>query len=261
VPFTAKLIVIAVSMSILINLVVDRGFVFALDPIKPRAENLNPLDGLKRMFSLRSLVELIKNLLKMVLLVAACAGTGVAAINAILRLPVCGSGCTAALFAGAIQPMLAAGAAVLLVGGLADLLVQRWLFLRQMKMSHSELKRERREQDGTPEIRNAQRRGRRELLQEGADLGPARATLFIEGEDVLVGLRYLRGETPVPRLVCKGRGNRARHLASLAPDVPRVRDDELAMDIDRRVEPGSFITEEFFNPVARALHLAAAQPK
>ncbi|MGC2778996.1 MAG: EscU/YscU/HrcU family type III secretion system export apparatus switch protein [Bradyrhizobium sp.] len=254
-----KLMMALVAVSILTNLMISGGFLFAIEPMKPNADNLNPIEGLKRMFSVRALIELVKSLLKTLLLTTCCIGIGVMSVNAILRAPTCGLGCLGPLFSATIRPLVAVGVLVLLGAGLADLPVQRWLFRRQMRMTRTELKRERKDQEGIPEIRNAQRRERRELLEGAALLGVAATTLFIEGDDVVVGLRYVRGETPVPRLVCKGRGVRAQHLLALGADIAKVVDAELAADLDRRIEVGRFISEEFFNPIARALHIAAAQ--
>jgi type III secretion protein U len=259
VPFLAKLVLAVVAVSILTNLVIAGGFLFAIEPMQPKADNLNPIEGLKRMFAVRGLIELVKSLLKTLLLATCCVGIGLLSVNAILRAPVCGLRCLGPLFAATIQPLVVAGAILLLCAGLADIPVQRWLFRRQMRMTRTELKRERRDQEGMPEIRTAQRRGRRELMEGAAPVGVAATTLFIEGDGVVVGLRYVRGETPVPRLVCKGRGVRAQHLLALGADVTKVVDAELAIDLDRRVEVGNFISEEFFNPVARVLHIAAAQ--
>jgi len=258
-PFLARLVIAVIAASVLTNLAVSGGFLFAVEPMKPNADHLNPIEGLKRIFAVRGLIELVKNLLKTLLLTICCVGIGLMSVNAILRAPACGLGCVGPLVVAAIRPLLVGGVIVLIGAGLADIPLQRWLFRREMRMTRTELKRERRDQEGMPEIRTAQRRGRRELMEGAAPAGVAATTLFIEGDDVVVGLRYVRGETPVPRLVCKGRGVRAQHLLALGADVTKVIDAELAVDLDRRVEVGSFISGEFFNPVARALHIAAAQ--
>ncbi|WP_204280959.1 EscU/YscU/HrcU family type III secretion system export apparatus switch protein, partial [Serratia marcescens] len=68
--------------------------------------------------------------------------------------------------------------------------IQRWLFLRDMKMSATELKREFKEQEGDPHVKGAHRRQR----QESAGLprtGLKQATILIRGQGVAVGLRYV----------------------------------------------------------------------
>jgi type III secretion protein U len=259
VPFLTKLVITVVAVSTLTNIAIAGGFLFAIEPMKPTADHLNPVEGLKRMFALRGLIELVKSLLKALLLATCCVGIGLTSVNAVLRAPACELGCLGPLLTATIRPLLFAGAMLLLGAGLIDILLQRWLFRRQMRMTRTELKRERKDQDGIPEIRTAQRRGRSELMAGAGSVGVETTTLFIEGDGVVVGLRYVRGETPVPRVVCKGRGMRAQHLLALGADIPRVVAAELATDLDRRIEVGNYVSEEFFDPVARALHMAAAQ--
>jgi type III secretion protein U len=259
-PYLAKGAVILVFTSLIVNVVVTKGIVFSLDPIKPRADRLHPVNGLKRMFGLRNLVELVKSVIKTVLLVMICILSLLSALNAIVRTPGCGLSCLAPVLAAVVTPFLVAAIAVLLAGGLIDVAVQRGLFLRQMRMTRSEMKRERRDQDGMPEIRSAQRRQRQFLAQGGGRFGIESATLLIVGDDVVVGLRYVAGDTPVPRLVCKGRSIRAQNLAetAIALGIPRFRDPDLAAGIDRRIAQDHFITEEFFKPVAAALRAAGS---
>jgi type III secretion protein U len=259
-PYLAKGAVVLVLTSLIVNVAITKGIVFSLDPIKPRADHLHPVNGLKRIFGLKNLVELVKSVIKTVLLVTVCILSLRFALNTIVRTPGCGLSCLAPVLAAVVAPLLAAAIAVLLAGGLIDVAVQRGLFLRQMRMTRSEMKRERRDQDGMPEIRSAQRQQRQSLAQGGGRFGIESATLLIEGDDVVVGLRYVPGETQVPRLVCKGRSVRAQNLAetAVALGIPRFRDPDLAAGIDRRIAQDHFITEEFFKPVAAALRAAVS---
>jgi len=216
---------------------------------------LHPAKGFKRIFALKNLVELIKSLVKTVLLVTISVMVLRISLNALVRTPGCGLACLAPLTGAVMAPLLVAAMVVLIVGGLIDIVVQRGLFTREMRMTRSELKRERREQEGLPEVRSAQRRQRQSLAHGGGRGGIESATLVIEGDDVMVGLRYVPGETQVPRLVCKGRSVRAHNLTEAAAElgIPRFRDPDLAAEIDRRIAQDHFITEEFFQPVASAL--------
>jgi len=260
IPYLAKGIVISVFTSLIVNVMVTRGLVFSLDPIKPRADRLHPVNGLKRIFGLQNVVELVKGVLKTVLLVAVCFLSLRFAVNAIVRTPGCGLSCLPPVLAAVVAPFLVTAIVIVLVGGLIDVVVQRGLFLRQMRMTRSELKRERREQDGMPEIRSAQRHQRYVLAQGGGRFGIESATLLVVGDDVVVGLRYVAGETAVPLLVCKGRSVRAQNLTetAVALGIPRFRDPDLAASIDRSVAQDHFITEEFYKPVAALLRAAAS---
>ena len=255
VPYLARGATIVILMSLMVNVAVTKGIVFSLDPIKPRAERLHPAKGLKRIFALKNLIELAKSLVKTILLVAISVVVLGMSLNSLVHTPGCGLSCLAPVTRTVMAPLLVAAIVVLMVGGLIDVLVQRGLFMREMRMTRSEAKRERRDQEGLPEVRSAQRRQRQLLAHGGGRGGIESATLVIEGDDVMVGLRYVPGETQVPRLVCKGRSVRAHNLTEAAAElgIPRFRNPDLAAEIDRRIAQDHFITEEFFQPVASAL--------
>ncbi|MGJ4968956.1 EscU/YscU/HrcU family type III secretion system export apparatus switch protein [Bradyrhizobium sp. HKCCYLRH1073] len=255
VPYLARGAAIVVLMSLVVNVAVTKGIVFSLDPIKPRAERLHPAKGLKRIFALKSLIELVKSLVKTTLLVTISVFVLAMSLNSLVHTPGCGLSCLAPVIGAVMAPLVVAAIVVLMVGGLIDVLLQRGLFMREMRMTRSEAKRERRDQEGLPEVRSAQRRQHQSLAHGGGRGGIESATLVIEGDDVMVGLRYVPGETQVPRLVCKGRSVRAHNLTEAATElgIPRLRNPDLAAELDRRIAQDHYITEEFFQPVASAL--------
>jgi type III secretion protein U len=144
---------------------------------------------------------------------------------------------------------------LLLFAGLLDLNIQRWLFRRQHRMTRSEAKRDRREEEGAPEVRSYRGRLRQGILQTSNVYGPADATIMIEGGDSIVGLRFIRGETPIPVIVCKGRGNRIAEIANIAVEknIPKYFDEELASGLYRTQEPGGSLPELYFDPFIQAL--------
>ena len=255
VPYLARGAAILILVYLVVNVAVTKGIVFSLDPIKPRAERLHPAKGLKRIFALKNLIELVKSLVKTTLLVTISVFVLGMSLNFLVHTPGCGLSCLAPVIGAVMAPLLVAAMVVLMVGGLIDVLLQRGLFMREMRMTRSEAKRERRDQEGLPEVRSAQRRQRQSLAHGGGRGGIESATLVIEGDDVMVGLRYVPGETQVPRLVCKGRSVRAHNLTETAAElgIPRLRNPDLAAELDRRIAQDHYITEEFFQPVASAL--------
>jgi type III secretion protein U len=106
VPFLTKLVLAVVAVSILANLVIAGGFLFAVEPMKPKADNINPVEGLKRMFALQGLIEFVKSLLKTLLLATCCISIELMSVNAILRAPACGLGGLGPLFAATTRPLV-----------------------------------------------------------------------------------------------------------------------------------------------------------
>ncbi|MEH2628713.1 type III secretion protein U [Bradyrhizobium sp. AZCC 1719] len=248
------LLTVAVAAAILANLIINRGLLFSLVPMTPDLEHINPFTGFKRIFALRNWIELAKTVVKGVLLgstfVIVLAGT----LNTLVRLPICGEGCIGFVFGSMAQLLLGIGIAFLLTTGLIDILLQRWLFLREMRMTITESKRELQDQEGNPLVRSARRRQREQQAQEPA-IGPRHATLFVRGDGVVIGLRYIRGETSVPIVVCRASGAAAQSLLDIAASarIPVVPDAALARGLRRKPRLGSAIASQQFERVARAM--------
>jgi len=245
-------------LAILAALVVLRGVPFAVQPVTPNLKHINPVEGFKRLFKLRTLLELIKSVVKVIALGAVALGLLVTGAPSLAQVPACGLDCTVPMLTVLARPMLMAAVGLFGVAGLLDVGVQRWLFTREQKMGITEAKRERRDQDGDPHVR----RHRGKLVQEGAQgaarLGLAQATLLVHDSEVAAGLRYRRGETPVPILVCLGRGARARTLLAEARGfgLSLAYDTELAPVLVTRAKLGKAVPDDTFQAVAK--HLSRA---
>jgi type III secretion protein U len=238
------------------NVVALRGIPFSTEPITPRLSHINPVEGFKRLFQMRALIELVKGVVKTVLIAAALVAVLLPGVQSLLLAPSCGLECVAVAAGRLLLPMAAAAVAVFLIGSLFDLGLQSWLFRRDMRMSFSEVKRERKDQEGDPMVRSARRRSRREMAEQPQRLGPAAASLLVlGGDEAVVGLRFVRGETPVPVVVCRARGPRGAELrqAAEALGVRAVRDADLAALLLRRARPGEPIPREAYGPVAQLL--------
>jgi len=252
------LIVIIILVSILTNVAVMQGFVFSTEPIKPKGEKINPISGFKRLFSLKNFVELIKSLFKTLLLSAAAIVLVTLGIDTLIKGPVCGADCVAYSFGAMVKPLFIAFCLIFLLFALFDVGLQRWLFLRDQRMTKTEFKRERKDMEGDPTFRQERMRMRRELA-EGVSIRPGikYATLLLtdDNQKAVVGLRYVQGETPVPAVVCKGRKDRAIGLIATGRQLhlPVVEDSELTQAILRSSAIGDFVDQAHFHQVAAVL--------
>lgn len=252
------LIALVLLSSVLTNVAVMQGFVFSTDPIKPKGDNINPVSGFKRLFSIKNLIELIKSILKTALLTAVGVVLVWLGLETLVKGPVCGPDCIAFSFAEIVKPLFIAFALIFLLFALFDVGVQRWLFLREMRMTKTEFKRERKDMDGDPMVRQERNRQRNEMAQgSGTPLGLRHSTILIADHAalVLVGVRYVRGETSVPVITCKARNERATALIAEARKLHLTVIDNktLAQNLARTGSLGDNVAEEFFNDVAQAL--------
>lgn len=236
-------------------LVTLQGIPFSVDPLVPRAEKINPAEGFKRLFSLRSLTELVKSLIKVLLIVVLTLGVLAVGLNALVLMPSCGMECVADELRAVGLPWLVGILAIFLIAGAADVGLQRWLFLRDQKMSVSEAKRERKDMEGDPHLRRERRRIMREAVRLAAGLGLRRATMVVhDGDALVVGVRYRINEMPAPVVVCRAQGARAASMLAEAREarMPSAEDADLAAGL-YRVPPGHGIPENLFRPMALAL--------
>ncbi|WP_122455777.1 EscU/YscU/HrcU family type III secretion system export apparatus switch protein [Pseudomonas viridiflava] len=253
---TLPVVAVTVAAVILTNIVTMRGVVFSVEPVKPDIKRIHPGEGFKRIFAMRNLIEFLKGLVKVLLLALAFYIVGRQALQALMESSRCGAGCIESTFYLVLKPLVFTVLAAFLLVGAVDVLMQRWLFGRDMKMSRSEQKRERKDVDGDPLIKRERQRQRREMQALATKLGLGRASLMIGiGGNWMVGVRYVRGETPVPVVVCRGSPEESvQLLAQAAPlGIAVWADAGLAEQIAKRSVAGDPVPENTFQAVADAL--------
>ncbi len=232
------------------------GFLFATKRISPTADKLNPISGLKRIFSLNGLVEAAKGLLK-VAIVAFIAWRTLGAHQAELlslqrmALPHALAIVSAVIFQFAIRYCLA----LIVIGG-ADYAYQRWQHEKQLRMSHYEVRREHRETEGDPQIRAQRRRQARALLQQGISPQMPQADVVVTNPTHLaVALLYKDGQMPAPLVVAKGKGGIAARIRTLARTygIPIVEEPTTARALYEASRLGEFVPPVLYQAVAEVL--------
>ncbi|PBC01389.1 EscU/YscU/HrcU family type III secretion system export apparatus switch protein [Mesorhizobium sp. WSM3860] len=192
------------------------GPVFSFEPLKPQFDHINPAKGLQKILSLRNVIEFTKGLAKVVFLASLFVLILTAWLQPLFDAPGCGSSCLEPVVQAMLTPFGVAAALAFVVIGLIDVPIQRWLFLRDMRMTTTEYRREHKDLEGDPLIRHEQRRQRREAVMQPARLGVVNAVIVFVSGDRAVALRYIKGETPVPTIVGKGRDHAASEMVAQA---------------------------------------------
>jgi len=231
------------------------GPVFSFDPLMPQFERINPAKGLKRIVSLRNVVEFVKAAVKVVVLFAAFWFVLRGAIQALFEVPSCGQACLAETTLAALRPLVATAVVAFLATGLFDLLVQRQLFLRDMRMTRTEAKREAKDIEGDPLIRSERRRIRSQLATQRVRVGLRRAVIAVIHNEQIVGLRYRSDDTPIPIVVCKSSGAAGRRMIDEARQlgIPVVDNAALVAALSARHAVGDTIVPDLFQSVAQTL--------
>ncbi|MDR9750835.1 EscU/YscU/HrcU family type III secretion system export apparatus switch protein [Pseudomonas sp. SZMC_28357] len=256
ISLTLPVMAVTLTTVILTNLVSMRGFVFSTEPIKPDFKHINPAEGFKRIFSMRSFIEFLKGLVKVHLLAVAFYVIGRHSLQALMEASRCGAECIESTFFLILKPLMFTVLAAFLLVGAVDVLMQRWLFGREMKMTLSEQKRERKDTNGDPAIKAELRRQRQEMQALATKLGVGRASLMIGvAGGWVIGVRYVRGETPVPVVVSKASAEEGAAMLVQASEwgIAQVRDPSLAEKIAKRAVIGDPVPDTTFQAVADAL--------
>lgn len=146
------------------------------------------------------------------------------------------------------------GVAVVVLG-VVDQIWQRYQHRKSLRMSRDEVRREQREREGDPRLKNVREELRIKFLREQATEEVRRASLVVvDGEERAVALRYDPADARAPIVVCKGERVIAAKMVQLAreADVP-IRSDPSLVELLARVDEDSEIPEASHEAVARLL--------
>lgn len=251
-PFLMTLVVTAV----LVNLF-QIGPIFSLHPLIPDLQRINPAAGLKRIFSMRTVFETVKSLVKLAVLGAL--------LYAVVRDAVPGMVALTTVDAkGYAQPLIGLAAALLvklvlalLAIGLLDLVFTRREFSKKMRMSKRDVRDESKNREGDPRIRSRIRELRQEVLKRSKSAAnvPQADVLITNPTRIAVALSYRHGESGAPKVIAKGAGALARQMRETASRhrIPVVQNKPLARALFREVDYEGYVPEKWYPQVAKIM--------
>ena len=233
------------------------GFLFTLEPLKPSLNKLNPVEGFKRIFSMKNLFEFLKNCVKVIFLSYLIWKLMVASYPEMLTL------CYGTI--DDIMPCLAvimkrlAGYTAFgyIVIAVVDRLFQQKNFTKQMMMTKDEVKREYKEMEGSAEVKQAQRQFRDEILN-GPD--PVQATkdssvVVTNPTHIAVAISYKPEEAPLPKVAVMGADKVAAIIrrAAMEEGIPIMENVPLARRLYAEAKVEEFVPLALVEPVAQVL--------
>ena len=229
---------------------------FTTKAAAPKFNRINPLNGIKKMFSLRAIVELLKSLIKIVVLlyiVYTVLVDEVATLPALIDM----NPMTAMMKTGGIimDVVLKSGIAFIFLAA-ADYMYQWWDFEKNMKMSKQEIKDEYKNSEGDPHVKAALRQRRMQMLQRGAMDSVAEADFVVRNPThVACALKYDAETMQSPTLTCKGTELIAKQIIEIAQkhNVPVIDNAPVARALFRMVDLNQQIPPELYKAVAEIL--------
>ena len=250
-PFMAFGFVVTLLVSI-----VQVGWKVSTKPMKPELSKLNPLNGFKRIFSKDSLFELVKSILKIVIIIYIAYTSIKDNANDLFALYDLGLNQAVALVGTLIINTGIKISIVYLVIGLADFIYQKHKFNEDMKMTKQEVKDEYKNTEGDPQIKGRQRRKMQEVSQKRMMQDVPKADVVITNPThFAVALKYEAKVSSAPVVLAKGEDYLAQKIKEVAREnkIEIVENKPLARMLYHNVDVGAEIPPELYQAVAEVL--------
>ena len=251
-------------VAVLTNLLQIKGFNLSFEAIQPKLSKVNPLEGIKRLFGLRTLTELIKSILKIV--VVGLAVYSVFYSEHPLFLPLVHQDLADILQSIAylaFQIIARVGGAMLIISVL-DFYYQKWQHQKDLMMTKQEVKEENKQTEGNPEIKSKLRSVQQSLARQRMMAAVPQADVVITNPThFAVALRYDQSSMEAPRVTAKGKDRLARKIMEIARKhrVPVVRNPPLARALHEQVKLDAVIPLALYQAVAQVLAYVYQQKK
>lgn len=232
------------------------GSIFSVEPITPKLSKLNPIEGFKRIFSQRTLVELVKSLLKVALIgyvVYATISAEVPNLSGLMRMEIPD---ILARLGDVTFSVLWKSILVMLVLALFDYLYQRYDHTRSLRMSKDDLKEEYKKTEGDPTIKGKIKERQRAMAMRRMMQDVPKADVVITNPThFAIALRYDASNMEAPVILAKGMDEVAQRIKQVAREngVTLVENRPLAQTLFRTTEIGGTVPAELFQAVAEVL--------
>lgn len=233
------------------------GFIFSIETLTPKLSKISIKSGLQRIFSSKSIVELVSSILKLTLisiLLFILIKSELAELKVLYSLSF--QGIIHFIHRVIIKIMIG----VIIIMGLIsvlDLLYRRIYHIRELRMSKHEVKEELKHTEGKPEIKAKLREMRKNIADFNINQAIKQADVVITNPDhFAVALQYNMEEMNAPKVVAKGQGNMALTIKTLAKhlNVIIVENKTLARLLFNTVKVGELIPERYYQAVAKIIN-------
>jgi flagellar biosynthetic protein FlhB len=250
-PILAVLVLAAV-----IGTLGQNGLVISAERIQPKLERVSPMAGLKRMFSLPILVELVKGTLKIAVIAIAGWMAVRPSLDGLDMMPLTEPAATARVAGGVLLDLLIYVSGAMLVIAVLDAGWQRFSWWRKLHMSREELRDEHKQMEGNPEIKARLKMLRRQRARRRMMAAVPEATVVITNPThFAVALHYDRATMRAPKCVAKGQDRVAQRIREVAAEngVPVVENKPLARALFHSIEIDQDVPPEHYRAVAEVI--------
>ena len=235
---------VALLLTAIVSNLAQIGFLWLPDKAKVDFTHLDPMKGLKRMFSMQSLVRLLMGLLKIAICGAVAWFAVEGSIGAILNASESEADQIASFLVWTLLMVTLKVAVALVIIALLDLMYQRWKHAQDLKMTDQEIRDEYKNAEGSPEVRQKRRQLQQEMARKQRVQGTPEADVVVTNPThFAVGIKFDAHTMHYPIVVSKGADHLAFQIRKIAAEhsIPVIERKALARALFEKVEIGQSV--------------------
>lgn len=244
-----------VTISVLSN-ILQVGFMFSWESLKPKPERFNVIKGIGRLVSKQSLMELFKSVSKLVIVGVIAYWTVKGEMDELKGLGRIEVGAIGLYILKVILKVFLRVCVVMILLAAIDFGFQKWQFEQQLKMTKQEVKEEFKHTEGDPLIKSRIKKVQMEIARRRMMQNVSKADVVVTNpQHLAVAIEYDRATMSAPRVIAKGAELLAQKIKSLARehDVPVIENKALAQSLYKNVDVGEEVPIDFYQAVAEVL--------
>lgn len=255
IKLSLPLLLISLAIGLICNYM-QVGFLFTTKTIAVKFSKLNPISGFKRIFSLKSIVELVKSLIKTFILIYVTVSYLLKEYNNILNVFDMNIDQTVEYAWSLVLNIVIRSAIVLLVLAVLDYYYKKWEHEKGLKMSKQEVKEEYKQTEGDPKIKSKIKEKQRQIAMRRMMQDVPKADVVITNPThFAVALAYNEDSNEAPKVIAKGQDLIAQNIKRIAKenDIPLFENKPLARKLFFTVDIGELIPPDLYHAVAEVL--------
>ncbi|MBL6988395.1 MAG: flagellar biosynthesis protein FlhB [Bacteriovoracaceae bacterium] len=251
----APIFVVAYCVGI-ISTIMQVGLLFSPEVLQFKPERINPISGLKKLFTMRSIVEAIKGIFKFVIVISIVyfmVKDNLHTFKGLLHLDFINSFLFTKFFIVKLGMSILLGLAVVAIG---DFAYQKFSYQKKIMQTKEEVKRELKEQEGSPEVKQKIKMIQREIATRRmmADV-PEADVIVTNPTHISIAIKYDAQTMVSPQIVAKGADKLAMRIREVAKanNVPLVENVPLARTLYKTVSVGEAVPRTLYKAIAEIL--------
>lgn len=241
----------------LIANIIQTGLLFSTESLKFKMSRMNPVSGLKNMFSKKALFNLVKNILKMILIAYVCYISFEKSGYYIINAAAVGTEKLYFLILELVKDISTNLAILLFLLGMVDYIYQKYDYKKNLHMTKQEIKDEYKESEGDPHIKSMRRQKYKQFTKQMLKDVESATVIITNPTHLAIAVRYDKNKDQVPVVVAKGADYMAGKIREIASNnaVPIMENKPVARAMYRSVEVGQPIPLDFYEAIAEMIAL------